>query len=202
MSLSDEQLERLERLNQLRLSGGITQSEFDKAKSQLLSVDFLQPSGAASGSNSTPVVSKRETVPRDQTHNAPGSPSSHNAYELRSWAGAWSSRTGKSQFLLILGFVALLGSALLLFLPYESNSYTCSPPLIQVFDKDDSVEGQLGGPNSRTIWPDPDVKYSLCRTGAFTRFGLGVGIALVGALIAVSGRSPISEQQERRKPPR
>lgn len=161
MSLSDDDLGNLERLDRLRTSGALTQEEFEAAKRSILSKQGT-----------------REFVQQETHLPPPDQPTlaGENSVGVVAYGESASAHTPRSigeQVAIVFALVMTVVCALVLFLPFKSEKLdlTCSSPIIQLFDKDDTrTVGKY--PFESTEW---DNQYRFCKRTAQIRSGIGIG---------------------------
>lgn len=171
MSLSNDDLANLERLDRLRTSGALTQEEFELAKQRVLSKQTPPE----------PIQGEMHLPPSDQQTR-----STESAAGVINYGVPTSIKTPLpvgEQLAIVFALVMIVVCALVLFLPFKSErlDLTCSSPIIQLFDKDDTrTVGKY--PFESTDW---DNQYRFCKRTAQIRSGVGIGgLIATGAISA------------------
>lgn len=194
---SDDELERLERLDRLRQSGALTQSEFEEAKARVFSKqadqatkdDFEEakarvfgvglphnrPSSAEESVQKPQVTNSGDWSKRSPTSSIPMGSDRIDSGAPSQKAIAWS----------VLGVALTVVCLGILFLPYSGvRNYSCSSPLVEVFDSPSDWNWDDGFP-PREIEKDRE-HYVRCTEGAKSRVGLGV-VGLVLSVVVSGG---------------
>lgn len=174
--ISDEAVERLERLDVLRRSGAITQEEFDAAKASVLRMQDTVEQDESFVSVPSP--------PRPfQTGYSPkvAPPISQSLKEVTSKFLSLDNRT-------VAWFTcgAVLGVVFLaiLLIPFSGErGAACSGAIVQVFESKPSYDYSKGPPDLSKVTSN----YRFCRNEAMTRVGVGATGLVITGLIAGGG---------------